>query len=225
MMRTLGCAGAMLVASTGVLAQGRTVDEGAFVYTREGAAVGREVFRITRSVPGLGEQYRSTAQLTFGERRSTLSLSTDSTGFPLLYDVVVREGTATTKMQARSRPGRFSVLEQTKHGESAKEYIIPQRAVVLDEDAASQYFFVVLAGSGGPIAVLVPQDRAQVNATLERRGAEPVEIGGERVAATHYALVGSGPSRREFWLDSTGRVLRVVFPERGLVAQRDEAPR
>jgi hypothetical protein len=225
MMRTLGCAGAMLVASTGALAQGRTVDDGTFVYTRDGAPVGREVFRITRSVPGLGEQYRATAQLSFGERRATLSLSTDSAGFPLVYDVVVREGTATTKMQARGRPGRFSVLEQTKHGESAKEYIIPQRAVVLDEDAASQYYFVVLAGSGGAMAVLVPQDRAQVNATLERRGAEPVEIGGERVPATHYALVGSGPSRREFWLDSTGRVLKVVFPERGLVAQREEAPR
>ena len=55
-------------------------------------------------------------------------------------------------------------------------------------------------------------------------GLEPVEVGGKSVTATHYSLV-SGGVRRDFWLDASGRLLRVEIPSQQLVATREELPR
>jgi len=54
-------------------------------------------------------------------------------------------------------------------------------------------------------------------------GLEPVTIGGRSATATHYSL-GNGLGRRDFWVDSAGRVLRVETSQ-GLKAIREELPR
>jgi hypothetical protein len=61
-------------------------------------------------------------------------------------------------------------------------------------------------------------------ATLSAMGLEPVEVGGKSVTGTHYSLV-SGGVRRDFWLDASGRLLRVEVPSQQLVAAREELPR
>lgn len=215
----------LLLLAAPLLAQARTVDEGTFVLTRNGVLVGREMFRIVRNPLGAGSTYRATAQLTTGGRRSTPSLTTDSTGLPESYAIAVQDrGTAALLIDARARPGRFSIIEHTPHGESAREYTIPDRAVVLDDEISHQYYFVALARQSGPIMLIVPQNGAHVLATLQRGADESIEVGGRPVAATHYTLIAPG-GRREFWVDLLGRVLKVEFPGHGLIAQRDESPR
>jgi hypothetical protein len=52
---------------------------------------------------------------------------------------------------------------------------------------------------------------------------EPIDVGGQSVTATHLSLV-NGADRRDFWVDSEGRVLRAETSS-GLKAVRDELPR
>ena len=206
---------------------GQTVDEGTFVISRNGAVIGRESFRIVRSPSASGDVFRATAQLALGDQRVVPSLSADSTGAPLSYDVAVQNGPdRQVRLQGRARPGRFSAMLRTRDGESTKEYVVPSSAVVLDDDISHQLYFVTLSGRrAGPVSVLDPRSNAQITANLERRGEATVEIGGTAVPAQHYVLTAPGIPRREFWVDDGGRVLKVTVPDRGIIALRDEPPR
>jgi hypothetical protein len=208
-------------------APGRTIDEGTFVITQNGTQVGRESFRIVRAPSASGDVYRATAQLALGAQRIEPTLSVDSSGTPLSYDVRVRDGTEpAVLLQARARPGRLSAMVRTRNGESTKEYLVPSGVVVLDDEIAHQLFFVTLGGrQSGSLTVIDPRTTAQSMATLENRGAATLDIAGKPMSATHFVLSAAGFRRREFWLDSAGRVLRVSIPERAIVATRDEIPR
>ena len=203
----------------------RTIDEGTFLISRGGAPAGRESFRITRT--GAGESYRATAQVALGDRRIVPMLTCDSTGSPVSYDVAVQGGSEQgVRLQARARPGRFTSMLRTRDGESTHEYFVPSGVVVLDDDVFHQLYFVTLRGRrSGSLTLLAPRTGAQAVASLENQGAASVEIGGSSIAATHFVLSAAGFSRRDFWIDSAGRVLRAAIPDRGLVAQRDELPR
>jgi hypothetical protein len=199
----------------------RTLDEGTFLISRGGAPVGRESFRISVS----RETYRATAQVALGDRRIVPTLTCDSTGSPLSYDVSVQGGPDPARLQARARPGRFSSMLRTRDGESTREYVVPSGVVVLDDDVIHQLFFVTLGRRSGSVTILAPRTGFQALATLENRGAGSVEIDGNPIPATHFVLSAAGFSRREFWIDAAGRVLKVSIPDRGIIAQRDEPPR
>jgi len=203
----------------------RTLDEGTFLISRGGAPVGRESFRITRSQSPSGAAYRATAQVALGDRRIVPTLTCDSTGAPVAYDVAVQGGAEGVRLQARARPGRFSSMLRTRYGESTREFVVPRGVVVLDEDVMHQLYFVTLGRRSGSLTILAPRAGLQAIADLQNRGASSVDIGGNPIQATHFVLSAAGFARREFWIDSAGRVLKVSMPDRGIVAQRDEPPR
>lgn len=205
----------------------RTLDEGTFLISRNGAPVGRESFRIVHAPSAAGDVYRATAQAAIGEQRIVPSLSCDSTGAPVSYDVTVQGGTApAVRLQARVRPGRFSTVVRTRDGESTREYVIPDGVVVLDDDVIHQLYFVTLGGRrSGRLTLLDPHTGRQAVARLENEGTSSLEIGGNSVPATHFVLTAPGFPRREFWTDSAGRILKAIVPDHGIVAQRDELPR
>src|SRR5206468_4676075 len=91
----------------------RTLDEGVFLISRSGAPIGRESFRITRASSSAGDSYRATAQVALGDRRIVPTLTCDSTGAPVSYDVAV-QGADGVRLQARGRPGRFSSMLRTR---------------------------------------------------------------------------------------------------------------
>ena len=210
----------------GAQAPTRTLDEGTFLVSRGGAPTGRESFRISQA-RGAAEAYRATAQVVIGDRRIVPTLTCDSLGAPISYDVSVQGGTdPTARLQARARPGRFSSMLRTREGESTREYVVPSGVVVLDDDIVHQLYFLTLGGRrSGSVTVLAPRTGIQAVAALQSLGASSVDIGGVSVAGTHLVLTAPGFARREFWIDAGGRVLRAAIPERGIIAQRDEPPR
>lgn len=211
---------------TGAQALSHTLDEGTFLISRNGAPIGRESFRIIHaSGSGISESYRATAQVALGDRRIVPTLTCDSTGAPLTYDVSVQGSSNGVRLQARARPGRFSSMLRTRDGESTREYVVPRGVVVLDEDVIHQLYFVTLGRRSGSLTILSPRAGLQAVANLEDRGASPVSIGGTPIPATHFVLSAQGFPRREFWIDGAGRVLKVAIAESGIVALRDEAPR
>jgi hypothetical protein len=205
----------------------RTIDEGTFLISRSGVPAGRESFRISETQTAAGEAFRATAQVALGDQRIIPTLTCDSLGAPVTYDVTVQGGAEPgARLQARARPGRFTSMLRTRQGESTREYVVPKGVVVLDDDVVHQLYFVTMGGRrSGSLTLLAPRSGVQGIATLENRGTTAIEIGGRAIPALHFVLTGSGLPVREFWIDTAGRVLRAALPDRGIVAQRDEPPR
>jgi hypothetical protein len=227
MRRLVSLALALVAASIPVRpvpAQGTPFDEGTFVVTRNGAVVGKEAFRIVRS-GGKDQLYTSTAQCAFGDRRISPALTADRAGVPLLYRVEVKTGgEIEERLQATGRPGRLHAVLQTRTGESSKEYVVANGAVILDDDVYHQHFFVPLARRSGQVIVVVPRRNSQVVGRLEDRGTDKIRVDGRDVAAVHLVIT-LPDGARDLWFDESGRLLKVAMPARGVIALREELPR
>jgi hypothetical protein len=212
-----------VVGSIPAHAQGRIVDEGTFAVTRAGASH-TENFRIARIENGL---IRATGQVVSPSQRITSALTFDSLGTPVKYDVSVTEkGVKTATVTAERGAARLTSRSSDQRGdESMREYpLTPGQSVLLDDGLMHHLYVVAVGRKPGSVQVIDPRASHAGSATLSAMGLEPVEVGGKSVTATHYSLV-SGGVRREFWLDSAGRLLRVEIPSQQLVAAREELPR
>jgi hypothetical protein len=222
----LTLAALLCLGAASIHAQVVTVDEGSFTITRNGQKVGREEFRIRRTPAAAGAEYVASATVAYGDRRLSPDLRTDAGGAPLAYRVEVRLGDATEeRLTGQVGRGRFTAMLKTSRGESTREYVMPEGALVLDDDIYHQYYFVGVGGRSGVVPVVVPRRSAQVSMRVESKGGESVAIGGRSVAATHFVVSDPGAGARDVWVDGSGRVLKIAIPSRGVVAERDELPR
>jgi hypothetical protein len=205
--------------------QSAVVDEGTFTITRNGAPVGREAFRIVRAPAPGGQVFRASGTTVIGDRRIQPSLGTDSLGVPVSYEAKVTEkGVTVQSVRGSGRPGRFGVVSRLANGsESAREYVLSNGALLLDENVFHHFYFIPV-GSHSRAAVIVPRTGSQEQFTIAAHGAEPVEIAGTRVPGRRYSITGE-KGGRDVWVDQRGRLLKVSIPEQGLVALRDDPPR
>jgi hypothetical protein len=202
------------------------VDEGTFTVSRNGAPVGRESFRVARTPAPGGQVFKASSTSALGDIRITSSLGTDSSGVPVAYESdVFQKGQLQQHAQGRGRPGRFSVLVQTRSGESAREYLLSDGALLLEDDVHHHFYFVALAARDAEVVVIAPRSAQQVRVKLENRGADSVEIAGRAIAARRFGLTYPDGTSRDVWVDESGRLLRVAVPAKGLVALRDDPPR
>lgn len=205
-------------------AQRPVIDEGTLVVSRNGARAGRESFRIQAAENG--RYLTATGQSAHGDARLAPALSVDSaSGMPIVYRIDSRSGSGPVeRLQATGRPGRLSVVAQRAGGESAKEYVLTGRVLVLDEDVYHQYALLPLLGISGRVTVIVPRRAEQRAATVVDHGAATVRIDGRDVGARHLSIE-LPEGRHEVWVDGAGRLLRVSIPWRGVDAVREELPR
>ena len=202
------------------------VDEGTFMVTQSGTPLGRESFRIVREPAAGGQVYRATGQSALRGNRLTTSLGTDSSGVPISYESeLTQHGQVVQRLRGLGRPGRFSVLIQTKSGQSAHEYVLNNGVLLMDEDVFLHFYFVPLVVAHAQVNVISPRATEPSGFRLEQRGVDTVEIASGAIAGRHFALVGPGAATRDVWIDDKGRLLKVAIPEKGLVALRDDPPR
>ena len=237
-LRATGLVTVLLVLAAGRLSAQKSavVDEATFAVLRNGAPVGRESFRIIRAPGPGGQVYRAQATSSLGELRLQSTLTTDSSGAPVSYEMrLTQRGEQLEFLQGRGRPDRFSVLVQTKRGEAGGEYKIGPGTVLLDDDLFHQYYFAALAGlasSDSTVTVIAPRDtvvaprsRAQRKGRLAFRGIESLAIGGQSLSGRRFALMDGADVRAELWIDAAGRLLKVSVPAKALTAIRDDPPR
>jgi len=223
-LRSLTCTtlAGLLSAST-ALAQGQLIDEGAFTVTKPGGQTQTETFKIVRLD---ADVLQATGQILAGNQRVTSRLRTDASGVPLEYARTVWEGrNKVSEVTAAASTGRLSVLTRNQRGdESMREYPLSGgRNLILDDDLLHETYFVTLAKSKtGRTQIIDLQSPRPVSYTVTARGLEPIQVGGRTVTATHYSME-SGSVRRDFWVDSTGRLLRVEASS-GLKATREDLP-
>jgi hypothetical protein len=206
------------------VAQSPVIDEGVLVLSRGGAPTRSETFRIVRN---LDRSITAFGKLSNGNKHMTSELATDSLGTPILYKFdVVDGGAKVIELRAMARGGRLSSLRSNKAtgDEAMRDYPLTSgRALIADATFLHHLYFAALGKAPGAVQVIAPHSLHSVTGTLLARGLEPVNVAGKSVTATHYSLV-AGSARYEFWVDSQGRLLRVVAPD-GLIATREELPK
>lgn len=202
------------------------VDEGTFTVTEKGAPIGRESFRISRTPGPGGQVYLVKGQSRLGAISVSTTLGTDSLGVPVSYSSERQEGGQLVQsIRGRGRPGRFSILKQTQNGESAREYLLNNGALLIDEDIFHHLYFVPGAVGHQHLIVIAPRPAQQDTFTVEDRGVEGVEIAGRSLSGRRYTLVSSVRGTKDVWVDAQGRLLKVSVPAKGVVALRDDPPR
>jgi hypothetical protein len=208
-------------------AQVSTVDEGSFTISRNGARVGREEFRIRRTpTSDSTADYVASGTVGLGGRHVTPDLRTDTRGGLVAYRVEVKVGAETEeRLKGAVDRGLFSAVLTTPRGEAAREYVVSDGALVLEDDIFHQYYFVARRARNAALAVVVPRRNLQITLRVAERGTESLTAGGRTVAASHLVLTEPGGATRDLWVDAAGRVLRVSVPARGLTAEREELPR
>lgn len=224
-MRQIICLAAILAGSTSTLpGQVEIVDQGRFVITREGRRIGTEDFVIRRTPGAGGDVFTGTATVAYSERRLAPALRTDPQGSPLAYQMEIRVGPEVQEsLRGQIGRGRFSARVRTPGGESAKEYIVSDGAIILDDEVFHQYYFLGMTTRTGSVPVVIPRRNEQVTMRVQGEGSESVEVAGTRVTARHLEINDPGGAKRDVWLDSQGRVLKVTI--NGVTATRDELPR
>lgn len=222
----LGAALGVALLAGALPGQVTTVDEGSFTISRNGQTVGREEFTI-RSTPGAGgAHFVARGTVSYTDRRLAPALSADSAGAPLQYQVEVKSGTETEEMlSGKVGRGRFSARIQTPKGESAREYIVADGALIIDDDVFHQYFFLARADRAGTVPVVVPRRNVQLSMQVSQQGDEQLSIGGRVLPGRRLLLTEPGGATRDVWVDARGRVLKVSIPARGVVAVRDDPPK
>ena len=216
----------LLLSSFSLLsAQATTVDEGRFVITRAGQRIGTEDFTI-RSMGGPDRNsFMAKASIVYDDVQLSPALRADQDGSPLAYQIEVKAGAELReRLSGQLGRGRFSARVRTPRGESAKEYIVSDGALVLDDEVFHQYYFLARAELG-TVAVVIPRRNTQVAMRVESQGKESISIGGTGVDSRHLVILEPGGARRHVWIDQQRRVLKVMLEESGITAIRDELPR
>ena len=213
-------------ATLDVRAQGtRIADEGSFTISVNGRTAGRENFRISATQRGAVTEHVARADVTYGDRKLTPELRTDGEGAVVNYDVSTKSGGTTERWAGEVNRGRLTAQITSARGSAAREYIVPQGALLLDDDVVHHHWFLALRSRNGSFPVVVPrQSNVQGNVTMSTVGQETLQIGNHDVAATHLRATLSGGGVHDLWVDSSGRLLKVALPAKGLVAVRDDPP-
>jgi hypothetical protein len=217
---------ALLGHSLQASAQVAVVDEGGFTISHNGTRIGREEFAIRRMPNPGGDVIVANATVVYTDRRLSPALQTDAAGAPLRYQVEVSVGAdVQERLQGRVGRGRFSAQLRTPRGESAREYVVADGALILDDDVFHQYYFLARSGRTGSVPVVVPRRNVQVTMRVDNEGADAVTVSGNRIAATRYVMTEPDGATRRIWVDAQGRVLKVTLESRGITATRDDPPR
>ena len=212
-------------ASLEVRAQTRIADEGSFTISVNGRTAGRENFRITANSRGSVTEYMARADVTFGDRRMTPELRTDAQGAVVRYEVSTRSAGTTEKWDGAVSGGRLTANIVGGGGTAAREYIVPQGALLLDAEVVHHHWFLALRSRSGSIPVVVPREgNIRGNVTMSTVGQETLQIGNHDLPSTHLRATLSNGQVHDVWVDSSGRLLKVALPAKGLIAVRDDPP-
>ena len=205
--------------------QVQIVDEGTFTIFRQNVRVGRETFTIRRSLEATEDVYIANATVDFDTQRLSPALRTDTSFAPLAYQMEIRTN---DQLQLRLKGvigrGRFSARVRTPTGEAAKEYIVSEGALVIDDMVFHQYYFLAqrVKGSSFTVPVVIPQRNVQQTMRVQVMAADRITVGGTPVDARRLVATAAGGPPRDIWVDAQGRVLKVTLGE--ITAVRDELP-
>lgn len=216
----------LLAAATPAAAQTAILDEGTFRLSVRGTPVGTETFTIRQT--GSGASASTVAQgriaLDSGEQTRAL-LQVEGPGLrPAAYQIEAT-GIDRRTIRGQTAGNRFRAQIVSATGETMREYLISEGAIILDDAVAHHHYFVAArAATTAPVPIIVPGQNRQVTGTITEAGSETIDVAGQRVSARRVLFEPSGLAARTIWVDNQGRVLRLAIPDHGFVAERTALP-
>lgn len=226
MKRTLW--GVVAFACLAAPAAGQTVrlDEGTFRILVDGREVGTETFSLRQNGTGSDAVVIAQGRVVLESNETTANVQLAGTGLRLVaYDVEL-SGAEARRIRASITGNRASARTLSGAGETMKEYLVSDGAVLLDDGIAHHYYMIAQRADAGARStpILIPRESRQVQATITVAGQESVSVGGSTVTARKLIVQPEGGAARNVWVDSQNRVLRVEIPSRNYVAVRTALP-
>ena len=209
-------------------AAGQTVrlDEGTFRILVNDREVGTETFSLRQNGTGNDAVVIAQGRVVLDSNETTANVQLAGTGLRLVaYDVEL-SGADARRIRASVSGSRASARTLSAAGETMKEYLVSDGAVLLDDGVAHHYYMIAKRVDAGATRtpILIPRESRQVQATITSAGTESVSIGGTNVSARRIVVQPEGGDARTVWVDTESRVLRVEIPARGYVAVRTALP-
>lgn len=227
LVATLAVTAAAVTAAavTPVAAQTTVIDEGTFRLSIRGNPVGNETFTIRRT--GTGASATVVAQgrilLDTGDQTRAL-LQVEGPGLrPAAYQIEAT-GTQGETVRGQAAGNRFRAQIVSSAGETMREYLISDGAIILDDGVAHHHYFIANRPPGNGIPIIVPRQNRQVTGTISDAGRETIRVGGQQVSARQVRFEPTGLPARTLWVDEEGRMLRLAIPDQGYVAERTALP-
>lgn len=226
----LAALAAVTISGTSLHAQTTTLDEGSFRISIGGKEVGTETFSIRQNGAGEGAVIIAVGRVVLDADRGPQELSSElqvggRTLRPAAYEVRV-QGTDAERITGRVVGGRFSAQIVSPAGESMREYLAGDGAILVDDGVAHHYYFLArrLEGASARIPIIIPRQSRQVIAQVRAAGNEEITVGGKKIDARRISVTPGAAPERTVWIDEEGRVLRLEIPASGFRAVRTEAP-
>jgi hypothetical protein len=211
---------------TPAAAQTVQVDEGSFRILVGGREVGTETFSLRQNGTGADAVLIAQGRVVLDSNETTANVQLSGTGLRLVaYDVEL-SGADSRRIRASVTGSRASARTVSAAGETMKEYLVSDGAVLLDDGVAHHYYMIARRADGGStrVPILIPRESRQVQATITVAGNESVSAGGSTVNAKKIVVQPAGGDARTVWVDAQNRVLRVEIPARNYVAVRTALP-
>ena len=205
-------------------AQVASVDEGRFALMIAGERVGREEFSIRSAPSASGIILVAQGTVVLSGRYLKPGLNTDTSGAVLRYQNEVRsDGRVEEAYSGQATRDHYAARSQREDGESLREFRLPPGTVVVDDQICHQLWFVARRGPGARVRVLAPRRNVVETIAVELVGSETLAIDVQEFAVRHLRLrTEETGATRDVWLDTRGRLLKVVVPADRLVAVRED---
>jgi hypothetical protein len=200
---------------------GAQSDQGVLVVKRGNQEIGRESFRVVERGPGRSSDSIVAIARYPGSRPTTeITAVVDRTAPDALTWLCNRRaGRESIQVLAAVGPNKVTVRVVGQGAESAREYPGARAIVLLDDSLFAPYY---------QIALLVPSDSASLSALFPRTSRlttfqarrTPIPAGNRATQGGLQQIRLSGGLTGDIFLDSQGKLVRVVVPELGLEASR-----
>ena len=231
MKASFAAAAACFLLASAAAGQTVTVDEGAYRLTAGGKEIGTETFSIRQNGTGESAVIIAVGRVVLSTEGRPQELHSElqvggRTLRPAAYEVRV-QGSGAERITGRVVGSRFSAQIVSPAGESMREYLAGEGAVLADDGVAHHYYFLArrLEGGAARVPIIIPRQNRQVTAQVSVLGNERISVGGQQIEARKLTVAPAGTPARTVWVDAQGRVLRVEIGGSDFVAQRIEAPK
>jgi hypothetical protein len=172
--------------------------------TPMGTRTSTEEFTIVRNADG----GFTMTNVSTGDRQMRTVLTTDSQGTPIAYEHHGKGGEASEKTITSRNDAGLVISESSTRNPPFAPYRVPANTLLFGDGGAAQVWFLGLGAVPRDVAYFEVGFWRAEKGRLSEVGPESVDIDGSPVAASHLVLTG-GLLKRDFWLDSQKRLLKV----------------
>ncbi len=197
------------------LAAGQELDAGQLQWRADGRRIAVERYRVWRA--GSTVNAVATIEPVQGEERK-IGLQMDPDLVPVKFQLQEGRASSITGERFADRVRFHTVSEE---GERWREFPATGVRAIIEPGVAHHYLVLlrILENNANGVAVVIPSLGESAQARVSGESADRVEVGEGSVAATRYDIE-IGDMRRSAWLDSEGKLLRVLDPVTGRDAVR-----